>query len=92
MPSQDFYKRVKAKLEKKINKEEQLAKGKEIEREHEKTIKFLLSEAGLDPDSEKGKELLEKSFEMIALDHTKEIPDYYLPWLVNMEEKAKKSK
>jgi len=41
--------------------EEQMKSGLEIEKEHTDTIKFLLKEVGIDPDSEIGKQLLEKT-------------------------------
>ena len=69
--------------------DKQMVEGEKVEHEHHDTLVSLIKKVNPHISEEKIKELLPAAYRSIAGDHTSEISDYYVPWLKNMEAKAK---
>jgi len=65
---------ITAKIKKRFN---QMNKGIKVEKEHTGTFKWLLSEAGIDPKSAKGKKLIKEAIKKTVRDHLNENKSYY---------------
>ena len=90
LKKENIVKQVLLKLSKKDFNSDQLAKGKEIEQEHKKTIETIIDDAG----NNKLKDI-SKYIELIVVDHLNETPNYYISdsgedRLKQLEDTAKK--
>jgi hypothetical protein len=79
---------LKENTDEKSNKKIQMDKGKDVEKEHDPTYKKMkdhFDKTGQFPDKE-------TMFKWIAEDHLDEFNKYYIPYLEDMEKKAKADK